>query len=65
MNRWRIDPFAILYFFPINQSLSHIIQFYGKSYHLALVCLKRFGIQLGFHLIFGSIHATIVAQLQF
>ena len=49
----------ILYFLPINQSLSHIIQFYGKSNHFALISLERFGILLGFHLLRGSIHATV------
>ena len=49
----------ILYFLPINQSLSHIIQFYGKGNHLALISLERFGILLGFHLLRGSIHATV------
>ena len=47
----------ILYFLPINQSLSHIIQFYGKGYHFALISLERFGILLGFHLLFGNISA--------
>ena len=53
-----------LYFLPINQSLSHIIQFYGKGDYFSLIRLEWLGILLGFHLLFGSIHATVVAQLQ-
>ena len=64
MNGWRIDPFFVsLYFLPVNQSLSHIIQFYGKGDYFPLIRLERLGILLGFHLLLGSIHATVVAQL--
>ena len=52
------------YFLPTNKSLSLIIQFYGKGDNLSLVSLERLGILLGFHLLLGCIHATIVAQLQ-
>ena len=54
-----------LHFLPINQSLSLIIQFNGKGYHLSLVCLERFSILLGSHLFCGSIYATVIAKLQF
>ena len=64
MNGWRIDPFFVfLYFLPANQSLSHIIQLYGKGDYLSLISLERLGILLGFHLLFGSIHTTVIAQL--
>lgn len=58
------SPFWILHFLPINQSLSHIIQFYGKGDYFSLIRLEWLGILLGFHLLFGSIHATVVVQLQ-
>ena len=58
------SPFWILHFLPINQSLSHIIQLYGKGDYFSLIRLKWLGILLGFHLFFGSIYATVVAQLQ-
>ena len=62
---WRIDPsFVILYFLPVNQSLSLIIQFYGKGNYFSLISLEWLGILLGFYLLRGSIHATVVAQLQ-
>ena len=54
---------VILYFLPVNQSLSHIIKFYGKGDYFPLISLERLGILLGFHLLLGSIHATVVAQL--
>ena len=64
MNEGRIDPFfVILYFLPANQSLSHIIQFNGKGDNFSLIRLERLGILLGFHLLFGSIHTAVVAQL--
>ena len=55
--------FVFLYFLPVNQSLSHIIQFYGEGDYFPLISLERLGILLGFHLLLGSIHATVVAQL--
>ena len=58
-----IFPEPKLHILPINQSLSHIIQFYGKGDYLAFIRLEWLGILLGFHLFFGSIHATVVAQL--
>ena len=41
---------CFLYFLPIYQSLSHIIQFYRQCYYLALISLEWFGILLGFYL---------------
>ena len=54
---------AILYFLPIYQSLSHIIQFYGKGDDFSLISLEWFGILLGFHLLRGSIHTAVIALL--
>ena len=38
----------LLYFLPIYQSLSLIIQFYGKVDYFSLISLERLGILLGF-----------------
>ena len=38
----------LLYFLPIYQSLTHIIQFYGKGDYFSLISLERLGILLGF-----------------
>ena len=56
-------PLSSLYFLPIYQSFSLIIQFYGKGNYFPLISLERLGILLGFYLLRGSIHATVVAQL--
>ena len=40
--------FVILYFLPINQSPSHIIQLYGKGDYFSLISLERLGILFGF-----------------
>ena len=37
-----------LYFLPIHQSLSHIIQLYGKGDYFPLISLERLGILFGF-----------------
>ena len=42
-------PFSSsLYFLPIYQSLSHIIQLYGKGDYFSLISLEWLGILLGF-----------------
>ena len=38
----------LLYFLPIYQSLSHIIQFYGKGDYFSPISLEWLGILLGF-----------------
>ncbi len=48
-----------LYFLPIYQSLSLIVQFYGKCYHFALVGIERLGILLGSYLLGCGINACV------
>ena len=60
---FRFLPYASLYFFPIYQSFSLIIQFYGKGNYFSLISLERFGIQLGFYLLRGSIYTAVIALL--
>ena len=53
----------LLYFLPIYQSFSLIIQFYGKGDYFSLISLEWLGILLGFHLLFDSINTAVIAQL--
>jgi len=41
-------PLSSLYFLPIYQSFSLIIQFYGKGDYFSLISLEWLGILLGF-----------------
>ena len=57
--------FVLLYFLPIHQSLSLIVQFYGKGNDFSFVGLERLGILLGSNLLGCGINTAIVAKLQF
>ena len=56
-------PLSSLYFLPIYQSFSLIIQFYGKGDYFSLISFEWLGILLGFYLFRGSIHAAVIALL--
>ena len=60
---FRFLLYSSLYFLPIYQSFSLIIQFYGKGDYFSLISLERFGIQLGFYLLRGSIYTAVIALL--
>jgi|GEM_PF-6554156 hypothetical protein len=60
---FRFLLYSSLYFLPIYQSFSLIIQFYGKGDYFSLISLERFGILLGCYLLRGSIYTAVIAQL--